>query len=58
MKKTTIEDILEDSEAIAQLDWLWTNKIRNNLDGGRNLVELSQQVDKGCLKDDRKPIFR
>ena len=57
-RKTTMEDILEDPEAIAQLYLLWTNKISNNSESGRNLVELSQQIDKGYVKEERKPIYR
>ena len=53
-----MEDILEDPEAIAQLYLLWTNKISNNSESGRNLVELSQQIDKGYVKEERKPIYR
>ena len=53
-----MEDILEDPEAIAQLYLLWTNKISNNSESARNLVELSQQIDKGCVKEERKPIYR
>ena len=53
-----MEDILEDPEAIAQLYLLWTNKISNNSESGRNLVELSQQIDKGCVKEERKSIYR
>merc|ERR1712209_6691 len=50
-----IEELLEDPEVIAQLDWLWSNKMVNDT---RSVVELSQQVDKGCVKEELKPIER
>ena len=56
-KETALEEILEDPEVIAQLDWLWSNKI-NSSEPGRSVVELSQEVDQGCVKDEPKPIER
>ena len=54
-----LEEILEDPEVIAQLDWLWSNKISNAVNDTRStVVEISQQVDKGCVKDELKPIQR
>ena len=53
--ETAIEELLEDPEVIAQLDWLWSNKMVNDT---RSVVELSQQVDKGCVKEELKPIER
>lgn len=47
-----LEEILADPEVIAQLDWLWSNKINNET----SIVELSRQVDKGCVEDELKPI--
>ena len=54
-----LEEILEDPEVIAQLDWLWSNKISSAVNDTRStVVEISQQVDKGCVKDELKPIQR
>ena len=58
-KETALEEILEDPEVLAQLDWLWSNRFANETDSGRPtgcLVELSKQVDKGCVKEELKPI--
>ena len=54
-----LEEILGDPETIAQLDWLWSNKISANVNNTRStVVEISQQVDKGCVKEELKPIER
>ena len=62
-KETALEEILEDPEVLAQLDWLWSNKMEKMTeeDSGHAgntgcLAELSQQVDKGCVKEELKPI--
>ena len=58
-KETALDEILEDPEVLAQLDWLWSNRFANETDSGRPtgcLVELSKQVDKGCVKEELKPI--
>jgi hypothetical protein len=61
-KEAILEVLMEDPEAIAQLDWLWSNRLNSTKsETGPSLVELSQQVDKGCVKEDSnilKPIER
>ena len=50
-----LEEILSDPETIAQLDWLWSSNVNNTRS---TVVEISQQVDKGCVKEELKPIER
>lgn len=53
MKDTALEEILDDPEVLAQLDWLWSS----NIQAGQSITDLSKQVDKGCDADeDLKPI--
>ena len=52
-----MDEILEDPEIIAQLDWLWSNNLGAHSEAA-NVVELSQQVDKGCVNEELKPIAR
>ena len=57
-KETALEEIMEDTELVAQLDWLWSNKIKTSTEDGQSIVELSEEVDQGCVKDEPKPIER
>ena len=56
------EEMLNDVEAIAQLDWLWSSKLKDNLSGStsatcfkKDVVETTHQelnnVDNGCDKN-------
>ena len=53
-KETSLEEILDDPEL-----WRWDpNRYASEKDsgGGGCLVELSKQVDKGCVREELKPI--
>ena len=57
------EEMLNDVEAIAQLDWLWSSKLKDNLSGSntsatcfkKDVVQTAHQelnnVDNGCDKN-------